>query len=98
MSEIVSALPEGMHRLQSLLHGIDTESLNGVNGTNREIVTHCQIKAANDYQAIYAWLAEYKESPETYRAYQREAERLLLWCLLKQKKALSSLQRDDIDD
>jgi site-specific recombinase XerD len=91
-------LPDEMGKLQSLLRGVDVESLSGAMGSNREVAEHCQIKAVNDYQAIYAWLNEYKESPETYRSYQREAERLLLWCLIQQKKALSSLQREDIDD
>jgi integrase len=93
-----SHLPDEMGKLQSLLRGVDVESLSGTMGSNREVADHCQIKAVNDYQAIYAWLNEYKESPETYRSYQREAERLLLWCLIQQKEALSSLQRDDIDD
>lgn len=91
-------LPDDMENLHLLLRGVDVDALNGRIGSNREVATQCQIKAVNDYQAIYAWLNEYKESPETYRSYQREAERLLLWCLLKQKKALSSLQRDDIDE
>jgi site-specific recombinase XerD len=98
MSDVSPTLPQCMKILEGLLQAVDIELFNGAAGTNREIAEHCQIKAVNDYQAIYAWLAEYKESPETYRSYRREAERLLLWCLLKQKKALSSLQRDDIDD
>lgn len=89
--------PVGLEVISSLLVGVELEKMNGLHGKNREVAEHCQINAVNDYQAIYAWLNEYKESPRTYQAYQREAERLLLWCLLQQNKPLSSLQRDDID-
>lgn len=89
--------PQELQALLPLLRQVDMASLDGRHGKNREVIEHSQIKAVNDYQAIYAWLNEYKESPKTYRSYQRESERLLLWCLLKQKKALSSLQREDVD-
>lgn len=37
------------------------------------------IDADSDVEAVAQWLAEYDESPQTQRAYRREAERLLLW-------------------
>jgi integrase len=41
------------------------------------------------------WLNEYKQTPTTHRNYQKEAERLLLWCIYNLKKPLSSLDRED---
>ncbi|MEA2117491.1 site-specific integrase [Halovibrio sp. HP20-50] len=38
-----------------------------------------RIDAQTDAQAVSAWLAEYADSPQTWKAYRREAERLLLW-------------------
>lgn len=69
------------------------EFLNGEAGLNRELREPCQILASNDYEAIICWLNEYRHTPTTYRNYQKEAERLLLWCLFRHKKALSSLNR-----
>ncbi|WP_192037027.1 site-specific integrase [Halomonas sp. YLGW01] len=37
------------------------------------------IDARDDIQAVGAWLNEYRQSPQTFRAYRKEAERLLLW-------------------
>lgn len=75
------------------------ESLTGECGTNRasSFITK-QISASNDLEAIQSWLAEYKDSPETYRAYRKESERLLLWSLIEKQKPLSSLTRDDLRD
>ena len=53
------------------------------------------LSARNDYEAINAWLASKREQPNTQRAYRREAERLLLWAILEQGKALSSLSVED---
>ena len=83
--------PVPLECLTSLAH------LTGTNGTNRapHFVTQ-QIDAQNDLQAIQTWLAEFDDSPQTQRTYRKEAERLLLWSLLKAEKALSSLTRDDL--
>lgn len=84
-------MPLPLERLQF------TEHLNGKFGTNRapSFITK-QISATNDLEAIYSWLAEFENSPQTWRSYRKEAERLLLWALLEQKKPLSSLTRDDL--
>ncbi|GAA3908814.1 hypothetical protein GCM10022228_19230 [Halomonas cibimaris] len=37
------------------------------------------IQATTDGQAVAQWLAEYRDTPQTLRAYRREAKRLLLW-------------------
>lgn len=73
------------------------ESLSGRFGANRNEVTP-QIAAKTDLEAVQSWLLEYQHSPETFRSYRREAERLILWCWYKQGKALSDLNRQDIAD
>ena len=97
LTVVPNGYPDELQALSSLLIGIDVDALNGSTGTNRENPAHCQITVANDVEAIYAWLNEYRESPQTWRTYQKEAERLLLWCFIAAKKPLSSLQREDID-
>lgn len=72
------------------------EKLDGREGSNRCKNAACAIRANHDYEAIYCWLEEYRHSPQTFRSYQKEAERLLLWCVLQHKKAFSSLTRDDL--
>ena len=55
---------------QPLEELILTAALSGEKGSNRAagFITQ-QIAAQNDLQAIQAWLAEFKDSPQTYRAY-----------------------------
>lgn len=69
--------------------------LNGSQGINRETTRPCQIAAQHDYEAVQVWLNEYKSKPNTFRTYQKEAERLLLWAIVERKKPLSSIDRDD---
>lgn len=70
--------------------------LDGSDGDNRARNSEaCQLAADNDMQAITAWLTEYRDSPQTWRNYRKEAERLLLWGLLERGKPLSSLTRED---
>ena len=72
------------------------DELNGRTGSNRagpEVV--CQLAASDDLEAVQAWLGEFHDSPQTLRAYRKEAERLLLWALLERGKPLSSLTRED---
>jgi len=68
--------------------------LDGQNGSNRYPGAP-RIDATNDYQAIFAWLATKSGNTNTQRAYQKEAERMLLWAVLERSKALSSLSVDD---
>lgn len=71
--------------------------LNGSQGTNRAAsgVTK-QIAANDDLEAVRCWLAEFHDSPHTFRNYRKEVERLLLWCTLELQKPLSSLMREDL--
>nr|WP_245948029.1 site-specific integrase [Halomonas montanilacus] len=55
-----------------------------------------RIAADDDRHAVALWLAEFRASPQTLRAYRREAERLLLW-LGEQGRGLGELRRQDLD-
>jgi integrase/recombinase XerC len=70
--------------------------LNGRDGSNRSRTGSCQLNAANDIEAVSAWLAEYVDTPHTLRSYRKEVERLLLWATRARDKALSSLTREDL--
>ncbi|MBE0489793.1 MAG: site-specific integrase [Halomonas sp.] len=54
------------------------------------------IAARSDAEAVGQWLAEYRASLQTRRAYRREAERLLLW-LAEQGLRLGEVRRDHLD-
>ena len=69
--------------------------LDGRHGSNRGHSNARQLDANDDLQAIQAWLAEFRDSPQTLRHYRKEAERLLLWSILQRGKPLSSLTRED---
>ncbi|WP_412179615.1 phage integrase family protein [Variovorax paradoxus] len=76
--------------------------LDGQEGRYRAPPAKCLIVAANDHEAIAAWLAskrsgdrEIGELSSTQRSYRKEAERLLLWSILERRKALSSLAVED---
>ncbi len=75
-----------------------TSTLDGSTGHNRAPHDECQIQADHDQAAIQVWLSEYREKSTTYRAYLREAERLLLWSILQKEKAFSDLTRADMED
>lgn len=71
--------------------------LDGSIGRNR-FTGRCRIEAANDYEAIQAWLRVRATNPNTERAYRREAERVLLWAVLEKAVPLSSISVDDMAD
>ncbi|RKT14303.1 hypothetical protein B0G69_7556 [Paraburkholderia sp. RAU2J] len=52
-------------------------ALDGRTGSNRAIGGHAQIAAANDLEAIQAWLARFADKPATFDSYRKEAERPL---------------------
>lgn len=54
-----------------------------------------RIDAPDDYRAVLAWLATKSGNPNTQRAYQKEAERILLWAILERGKAMSDLTVKD---
>ena len=75
-----------------------TPELNGVNGINRNLDSGLLIDADNDLEAIQSWLADFEDSPATYRNYRKEIERLLMWSLIVKNKPFSSLVKDDIKE
>ncbi len=68
---------------------------NGQHGKNRAAPHRNRLAADNDLAAIHTWLSLYKDQPHTYRAYRREAERLLLWCIIERATSLSDLTVED---
>jgi site-specific recombinase XerD len=67
-------------------------ALDGSRGINRVGGDQGQILEANtDHGAIERWLAARCPNAHTRRAYRREAERLLLWCVAEKGIPLSSL-------
>ncbi len=70
-------------------------SLDGRGGSNRAPLAECEITATTDAHAIEAWLRLRPPDSHTWRAYRKEAERLLLWAVLARGKALSSLRTAD---
>ena len=71
------------------------DALDGSWGSNRQTQDLCQFEAFNDLEAIQVWLGEFADSPQTYRNYRKEAERLLLWAVTQRQKPLSGLMRED---
>lgn len=90
-------MTDSLPRLNQLPTILQAAQLDGTKGTNRELTAKLQIDAKNDYDALQCWLNEYSSRSTTYRTYQKEAERFLLWCIYKRQKALSSLNREDFD-
>lgn len=80
--------------LPSLLLPMDCDGSQGLYRVQGE----CFIPADNDLQAITCWLARFPATSHSHRAYQREAERLLLWAILEKQKPLSSLNTVDLAD
>ena len=68
--------------------------LDGSQGSFRAPPNTCALAANNDYEAVQTWLSLH-ETLATQRAYRKEAERLILWAVIEQGKALSSLTTED---
>lgn len=69
--------------------------LDGHDGVNRA-PGRMQIAAANDLDAVRAWLARVADSKSTFENYRKEAERLMLWAIVQLGKPLSSLTHEDL--
>ncbi len=72
-------------------------ALDGHDGRNRA-PGYCLIAARHDLDAIHAYLSRYRDRDKTARAYQKELERFLLWCVGVRRLALSSVGADDCED
>ncbi len=72
-------------------------ALDGRSGANRAPADAIkQIAAETDLEAVQAWLTEFHDSPNTFRNYRKEIERLLLWSFRELRKPLSALMREDL--
>lgn len=69
--------------------------LDGRHGSNRA-QSPALIAANDDRSAALAWLANYVDSPATLASYRKEVERLLLWCVMQHRRALSDLTHEDL--
>ena len=69
----------------------------GSHGKNRSHESSL-LQAQNDMHAIELWLSRLDKDSHTYRAYRREAERILLWAIVDRGKAFSSLHTSDMSD
>jgi site-specific recombinase XerD len=72
-------------------------TLDGSQGKNRSHESSL-LTAQHDMQAIELWLSRLDKDSHTYRAYRREAERILLWAIVDRGKAFSSLHTIDMSD
>ncbi len=59
---------------------------------------NCYILANNDLEAIQVWVQQFKDTPTTMRAYQKEAERLLLWCAFEKGLAIGDLKAEHFEE
>lgn len=71
---------------------VHAPALNGQHGRHR--TSRSMLRARTDIEAIQAWL-ETLRSPNTLRAYRKEALRFMLWSTLARGQAVSSLDVED---
>lgn len=74
---------------------LPAHALDGTAGVNRAPATAASTTAKNDREAIERWIEARAGSAATAKAYRKEAERLLLWCLTEHRKPLSSMILED---
>lgn len=70
--------------------------LDGSEGINRDTRFN-YIGAGNDLEAINNYLHRFRDRPHTLRAYTKEIERFLFWCILELRKPLSSVLVPDCE-
>src|SRR5450830_1230120 len=78
----------GLSRMQS------SAELAGASGEFRSHMANT-LGAANDLEAVHAWLEHYQEKHSTQRSYRKEVERFMLWCAQVLQKPLSSVTSPD---
>lgn len=66
--------------------------------TTKPQTNECYILATNDVEAIQVWVQQFKDPPTTQRAYQKEAERLLLWCTFEKGLGLGELKAEYFEE
>lgn len=79
-------------------------ALDGRGGRFRVPAEQCLLDVSDDHAAVGCWIAAKSPTANgrglsaTQRSYRKEAERLLLWCVLERECALSSLDVRDARD
>ena len=58
----------------------------------------CYIEAENDLQAVKSWLDSFKDKENTYKVYEKESVRFLLWCVYEKGKSLAALLKEDFEE
>lgn len=71
-------------------------ALDGHQGRNRHTGL-CLISARHDRDAIEAYLYKFRGQEKTRRAYQKEIERFLLWCITVRGTPMSSILQEDCE-
>src|SRR5882672_2436893 len=94
-NDTMLAVREGRGPIRPLQHVVLPLALDGMRGEFRARDGRCTIGAHSDVEAIERWLHAQTNNSNTRRAYEREAERLLQWCVLEKAKPLSSMTTDD---
>lgn len=96
-ADLVMLTPESAQPLIPLerLQGV-VSHLDGSQGLNRNH-KFCLIRAHNDLEAVWAYLYRYKGREKTLRAYQKELERFLLWCVCDRRIPLSSVLTEECE-
>lgn len=72
------------------------QALDGATGFNRN-PSFALVQARNDLEAIDAYLYKFRGKEKTERAYRKELERFLLWCVTVRGKAMSSIMQEDCE-
>ncbi len=76
--------------------GAVSRPLDGSQGRNRN-QAYCLISAKNDLAAIQAYLYRFRGRDKTLRAYQKELERFLLWCVCVRRMPMSDVLTDECE-
>jgi len=92
----LQAVREGRQAIVPFERIVLPVAVSGTDGTNRERRRRCQISAHNDRDAVERWLVATTTNGNTRRAYQREAERFLQWCVYEKGRALASAGTEDV--
>lgn len=88
----------GQQSVLAPLESITVSSqFDGTHGVNRS-QAYCYITAANDLQAINCYLQRYADQAHAQRAYKKELERFLLWCVIIAQKPMSSVNASDCQE
>lgn len=74
---------------------IPSPALDGSRGVNRAAIASRHLPIDTDLEAINEWLSNYPLASHTWRAYRREAERVILWAVVERGRALSDLTSRD---